>query len=86
MRNKRLVIWISASILGFQGATLALDLINCTALGWITADQKTAKTSRAAQRFCAEPQARVDQAVKQGLSVIAGLALGTASESADKRP
>ena len=86
MRNKRLVIWISASILGFQGATLALDLMNCTALGWITADQKTAKTSRAAQRICAEPQARVDQAVKQGLSVIAGLALGTASESADKRP
>jgi len=28
--SRRLVVWISAGILGFQGGTLALDLINCT--------------------------------------------------------
>ncbi len=34
MDIRRLVVWISAGILGFQGATLALDLLNCTALSW----------------------------------------------------
>ena len=31
----RLVVWISTAILGFQGATLAFDLLNCTALSWL---------------------------------------------------
>ena len=32
MTSRRLVVWISTGILGFQGATLAFDLLNCTAL------------------------------------------------------
>ena len=29
------VLGISTGILGFQGATLAVDLLNCTALSWL---------------------------------------------------
>lgn len=35
MEFRRLVVWISAGILGFQGVTLALDLLNCTLLSWL---------------------------------------------------
>jgi hypothetical protein len=28
MESRRLVVWISAGILGFQGATFAFDLLN----------------------------------------------------------
>ena len=35
MDSRRLVDWISTGILGFQGATLAFDLLNCTALSWL---------------------------------------------------
>lgn len=35
MEPRRLVVWIAAGILGFQGGTLALDLLNCTVLSWI---------------------------------------------------
>ena len=35
MTSRRLVVWISTGILGFQGATLAFDLLNCTALSWL---------------------------------------------------
>jgi len=28
MDSRRLVVWISTGILGFQGATLAFDLLN----------------------------------------------------------
>ena len=35
MDSRRLVVWISTGILGFQGATLAIDLLNCTAMGWL---------------------------------------------------
>jgi len=35
MEPRRLVVWISTAILGFQGATLAFDLLNCTALSWL---------------------------------------------------
>ena len=35
MESRRLVVWISAGILGFQGATLAFDLLNCTVLSWL---------------------------------------------------
>ncbi len=35
MEPRRLVVWIAAGILGFQGGTLALDLLNCTVLSWL---------------------------------------------------
>ncbi|NBW83606.1 hypothetical protein EBR21_17810, partial [bacterium] len=37
--SRRLVVWISTGILGFQGATLAFDLLNCTAMGWLYANE-----------------------------------------------
>ncbi|QCH15542.1 hypothetical protein CB0101_11985 [Synechococcus sp. CB0101] len=106
MDSRRLVVWISTGILGFQGATLAFDLLNCTALSWLyvrmnglpalerraaapdgrsglldpyAANPPTnASTSEhPVALFCARPQGRIDDAVNQGLSILAGLALGS---------
>jgi hypothetical protein len=126
MESRRLVVWISAGILGFQGGTLVLDLIHCSVLSWLylrryglelvsTAQvveqwppegvrQVGAGGSQAPQPqdqphssanqsppsqpdprpvpldptevFCNRPRNRVDDAVGQGLSILAGLALG----------
>jgi hypothetical protein len=35
MDSRRLVAWIAAGILGFQGGTLVLDLLNCSVLSWL---------------------------------------------------
>ena len=107
MDSRRLVVWISTGILGFQGATLAFDLLNCTALSWL--DVRTnglaamersiertaggrgvvvdpdapqqpsaqAKPEHPVALFCTRPQGRIDDAVNQGLSILAGLALGS---------
>ncbi len=93
-------------ILGFQGATLAFDLINCTALSWlyvhtnglaalerrveeptgrpgvVDPDATQQPSGRSAPEhpvalFCTRPQGRIDDAVNQGLSILAGLALGS---------
>jgi hypothetical protein len=149
MESRRLVVWISAGILGFQGATLAFDLLNCTVLSWLFVRQHglgvevvrpggaapvggavggrsglpgpgveqaaaegvkpgggasglasssppagTAQADpqprQAAQTpppvvgafdptgvFCAQPRSRIDDAVSQGLTILAGLALGS---------
>jgi hypothetical protein len=106
MDSRRLVVWISTGILGFQGATLAFDLLNCTALSWLyvrmnglpalerrvdeprrssgvvdpDAPQQpsgAAATEHPVALFCARPQGRIDDAVNQGLSILAGLALGS---------
>lgn len=123
MEPRRLVVWIAAGILGFQGGTLALDLLNCTVLSWLyvrryglervvpsanleqrppmgmggaealnTAQPQPQATRSAPQVppqpspgpvtldptevFCNRPRNRVDEAVGQGLSILAGLALG----------
>ena len=117
MESRRLVVWISTGILGFQGLTLCFDLLNCTALSWLyvrlhgfdVAVQRSAGPVEepALQHprgqggvldpdaplppvagsapplpvhplalFCARPQGRIDDAVSQGLSILAGLALG----------
>jgi hypothetical protein len=106
MDSRRLVVWISTGILGFQGATLAFDLLNCTALSWLyvrmnglpalerrldepsgsaavvdpDAPQQpsgASATEHPVAVFCARPQGRIDDAVNQGLSILAGLALGS---------
>jgi len=106
MDSRRLVVWISTGILGFQGATLAFDLLNCTALSWLyvrtnglaalerRVDVPTGRagvvepdgpqkssTGSAPEHpvalFCTRPQGRIDDAVNQGLSILAGLALGS---------
>jgi hypothetical protein len=123
MEPRRLVVWIAAGILGFQGGTLALDLLNCTVLSWLyvgryglermapthtleqrppagLGDPEAAGTGRPQPQatrsapqapaqpspgpvaldptevFCNQPRNRVDEAVSQGLSILAGLALG----------
>ncbi len=35
MDSRRLMVWIAAGILGFQGGTLVLDLLNCSVLSWL---------------------------------------------------
>jgi hypothetical protein len=128
MDVRRLVAWISAGILGFQGATLALDLLNCTALSWLyvrrygleegaegpdkaaegmavdgaprrplgpdAAQEWNSASLEAGQTpsspvatsapgphdpvgvFCKRPHDRIDAGVSQGMSILAGLALG----------
>jgi len=79
MDSRRLVVWISTGILVFQGSALALDLLNCSAMGWLLLLRQGATASalsRTAVEFCNRPQDRLDRAVGQGLSVLAGLALG----------
>jgi hypothetical protein len=106
MDSRRLVVWISTGILGFQGATLAFDLLNCTALSWlyvrangmavlerrveepagrggvVNPDAPEQPSGRSTPEhpvvlFCTRPQGRIDDAVNQGLSILAGLALGS---------
>ena len=110
MDSRRLVVWISTGILGFQGATLAFDLLNCTALSWLyvhsnglaalerrvdepsgrlgivdpDATQQPSSGStpeHPVALFCTLPQRRIDDAVNQGLSILAGLALGSSVSS-----
>jgi hypothetical protein len=86
MDSRRLVVWISAGILGFQGGTLLLDLGQCSLLTWLYVQrhgiERTAATTAAATPqdptalFCDRPRSRIDTAVSQGLSILAGLALG----------
>ena len=124
MESRRLVVWISAGILGFQGGTLVLDLIHCSVLSWLYLRryglELVVPAERVEQRppeglglvvpegghafqpqapgladqpsppqphprpvpldptevFCNRPRNRVDDAVGQGLSILAGLALG----------
>jgi hypothetical protein len=141
MDSRRLVVWIAAGILGFQGGTLVLDLLNCSVLSWLyvrrhglelstpapataprqpvggalpqardggrggpeatpavtpavpepqarpaqvpnTSSAATPPTSLAPTPFdptgvfCDRPRSRIDAAVSQGLSILAGLALG----------
>jgi hypothetical protein len=112
MDSRRLVVWISTGILGFQGATLAFDLLNCTALSWLYVrmhglpaverrvdegagrggvvdpdepPQPSAGSTpeHPVAQFCASPQGRIDDAVKQGLSILAGLALGSSVSGKD---
>ena len=119
MESRRLVVWISTAILGFQGVTLAFDLLNCTALSWLyvrlngfgpgpqqvvqqpgampgddakpsggvpaegavraTSGSDKVSASSSLELFCARPQDRIDDAVNQGLSILAGLALGSSA-------
>jgi hypothetical protein len=136
MESRRLVVWISAGILGFQGGTLVLDLIHCSVLSWLYLRRyglELVSTAQVVQPpagvkpnglkgvgleetpdlgsrsqphsspnqpapaqpyprpvpldptevFCNRPRGRVDEAVSQGLSILAGLALGGSVGGAD---
>jgi hypothetical protein len=146
MDSRRLVVWIAAGILGFQGGTLVLDLLNCSVLSWLyvrrhglelsappapatvqkqpvggplstaadggtdaapavppsvpepqgssaqvpnTSSIATPLTPSALTPFdptgvfCDRPRSRIDAAVSQGLSILAGLALGGSGVGGD---
>jgi len=82
MDSRRLVVWISTGILAFQGITLAFDLFNCTAFSWIHLQQEGLHVPHDPS-FCIRPQGRIDEAVNQGLSILAGLALGSSVMGVD---
>ena len=142
MDSRRLVVWISSAVLGFQGVTLGFDLLNCTVLSWVYVQRYGVLAPRAAGRsgeatppasgassrkaevkpvapvaslstpqpvekvappleaptpspaaeqpfdpmalFCQRPQSRIDAAVGQGLTILAGLALGGSLGAAGK--
>ena len=115
MDSRRLVVCISTGILGFQGATLAFYLLNCTALSWLyvhtnglpamarqvdrtsspsgladpdASNQSSADSSKEhpVALFCVRPQGRIDEAVNQGLSILAGLALGSSVNGRGQGP
>jgi hypothetical protein len=77
MDSRRLVVWISTGILAFQGLTLSFDLVNCTVFSWVHR-QGDGPSS------CLRPQRRIDEAVNQGLSVLAGLALGGSVQGVER--
>ena len=142
MDSRRLVVWISSAVLGFQGVTLGFDLLNCTVLSWVYVQRYGVLAPKAAGRsgeatppasgassrkaeveskasvapfstpqpvekvapplevptpspaaeqpfdpmalFCQRPQNRIDAAVGQGLTILAGLALGGSLGAAGK--
>jgi hypothetical protein len=66
MDSRRLVVWIAAGILGFQGGTLVLDLINCSVLSWLYVrrhglELSTAAPATAQKQPVGEPLQRVDE-------------------------
>jgi hypothetical protein len=67
---------------------LAFDQLNCTALSWIYVrsnglppleQQQNIPPEAPVLVFCSRPQDRIDEAVSQGLSILAGLALGSSA-------
>ena len=71
MDCRRLVVWIATGILGFQGLTLGLGLLHCLVLSGLHVKQV-----QPALGFCDPSQQRIDDAVSQGIGLLAGLALG----------
>jgi hypothetical protein len=61
MDSRRLVVWIWAGILGFQGATLVLDLLNCTLLSWLWVRQHGIERQAAPQHQDPPPVGRAGQ-------------------------
>ncbi|WP_411875347.1 hypothetical protein [Vulcanococcus limneticus] len=66
MDSRRLVVWIAAGILGFQGGTLVLDLLNCSVLSWLYVrrhglELSTAAPATAQKQPVGEPPQRVDE-------------------------
>ncbi len=79
MDCRRLVVWIATGILGFQGLTLGLGLLQCWVLSW--RDLNRHLPMQPVLRLCDPSQQRIDDAVTQGIGLLAGLALGTAVAS-----
>lgn len=83
MDCRRLVVWIATGILGFQGLTLGLGLLHCWVLSW--RDLNRQSPVQPVLRLCDPSQQRIDDAVTQGIGLLAGLALGNAVASERSR-
>ena len=85
VESRRLVVWISAWILGFQGGTLVLNLIHCSVLSWLYLRRYGLELVVAADRL---EQQRPPQGV--GLVVAGGAQISQAQpqapRSADQSP
>lgn len=79
MDCRRLVVWIATGILGFQGLTLGLGLLHCWVLSWLDLSHQSPVPP--VLRLCEPSQQRIDDAVTQGIGLLAGLALGGAVAS-----
>ena len=77
MDCRRLVVWIATGILGFQGITLGLGLLHCLVLSGLHVNRHL--QVQPALGFCGPSQQRIDDAVSQGIGLLAGLALGGAA-------
>jgi hypothetical protein len=74
MDCRRLVVWIATGILGFQGLTLGLGLLHCLVLSGLHVNRHL--QVQPALGFCDPSPQRIDDAVSQGIGLLAGLALG----------
>jgi hypothetical protein len=74
MDCRRLVVWIATGILGFQGVTLGFGLLHCLVLSGLHVNRHL--QVQPALGFCDPSQQRIDDAVSQGIGLLAGLALG----------
>jgi hypothetical protein len=70
MESRRLVVWIAAGILGFQGGTLILDLLNCSLLSWLYVRRHGLElTSPAPAKAQGPPGGDPEHPSRQGLSL-----------------
>jgi len=72
-----LVVWIATGILGFQGLTLGFGLLHCLVLSGLYVNRQ--HQVQPALGFCDPSQQRINDAVSQGIGLLAGLALGSSA-------
>ena len=77
MDCRRLVVWIATGILGFQGLTLGFGLLHCLVLSGLYVNRQ--HQVQPALGFCDPSQQRINDAVSQGIGLLAGLALGSSA-------
>ncbi|MFN9622139.1 MAG: hypothetical protein ACK587_04805 [Cyanobacteriota bacterium] len=68
MDTRRLVVWLSAGLLAFQGGTLVLDLIHCSVLSWLYVRRHGLEQ--------VVPATGVEQRPPEGLAGMEGLGAG----------
>ena len=72
MDSRRLVVWIAAGILGFQGGTLVLELLNCSVLSWLYVRRHGLELSTAAPATAQGPPGGVPEALARSGEGVGG--------------
>ena len=86
MESRRLVVWISAGILGFQGGTLVLDLIHCSVLSWLYLRRYGLELVVPAERVEQRPPEGVGFVVAGGAQTSQPQAPGSADQPSPPQP